>query len=384
MKQTLVAALCLLMLLTGCSATRPEYFTSHRKTSFDHFATVCTVLVYDDFTSDRAIQRFEEAWREIDDMLTEVEQALSVNIPESDIAKFNRAGQGESVLVRPLTAHIVQMAMDAYNLTEGAYNPAVSHLVDLWGFSPRIHSGFGPAMPYDRPRNPGGGFPLPDPRYVEAFLTLADFSGVRLSGDETVGYTLTKLVPDIEVDGVTYSLKIDLGGIGKGYATDLAADILGKYGYKYGFVNLGMSSLRLLKRHISNQGAPGDNMWAINVVNPDEQALRYMTAFGKDVGLSTSGTYLDRYFVDGREYSHIIDPYTGQPTTSDVASVTLIGGTAGESDALSTALCVMGSEKAVAFAKTHLENWRYAILVRRAEGLELITNIPQEEYLLEG
>jgi FAD:protein FMN transferase len=379
-------ALCAVILLAGCGGQlakkNPRNFDSKRKTSFEHFGTVCFAAVYDDFNDSSAMPRFDSAWQEISAMLTELENSVSVDIPESDISRFNRARSGESVKVNPVTAAIVAESIKMYEFTGGAFNPAVANLVDLWGFSPRFRKNSSTKMPYDRAQHEDGSFDLPDPRYVAAFKILCDFSLVKLSGDKNNGFYLSKAAKDIVLDGATYSLKIDLGGIAKGYAAEEAAAILKKHGYEYGYVNLGLSSMKMLKRNVSDTGAPSNNMWAISISNPADKTKEYLSIFGKDIGVSTSGTYDVHYFFGGREYSHIIDANTGEPTTSDIASVTILGADAGYDDAISTALCVMGKDKAIEFMKTHLKEYLVALMIRNGEGIELVTNIPKNEYAL--
>lgn len=382
--------MCLIVavMIPGCSATPvnpdPEQLTSRRKTSWDHFGTLCSVVVFDDFTSAANNVRFESVWQDIYTMFTELERTISVGVPGSDIYRFNNARSGESVSISSLTAEIVREAMKMYFLSDGAYNPAVMPLVDLWGFSPRfsLSASGGEAMPYDRVRNRDGSFDLPDQRYVDAFVSLSDLSEVLLEGSSTEGYYLHKATADVEVDGRTYSLQIDLGGIGKGYAAEVGAEMLRQAGYEYGFVSVGMSSMQMLKRNVADTGAPDVEMWAVHVANPDDPQERFLTGFGKDTGVSTSGTYFARYYVEGREYSHIIDLSTGEPTTSDVVAVTIIGGNAGYIDALTTALCVMGSEKAVQFMDDHLQDYQVVLIVRRGDTLVLVTNMPDKNYIL--
>jgi thiamine biosynthesis lipoprotein len=379
---------CILMLFAGCSGPaskkNPAELDSRRKTTFDYFGTVCFAAVYDDFKKSAAAERFEATWLEITKLLAQLDAAANLNKPGSDIAKFNAARGGESVRIGPMTADILSSAMKLYEFTGGVFNPAVANLVDLWGFSPRFRNGSDVHMPYDRPRKADGSLPLPDRRYVEAFRKLADFSLVKLSGDAKNGYVLTKDATDIVVDGVPYSLKIDLGGIAKGYGAEKAEATLRAHGYDYGYVNLGMSSLKLLKRNVSDAGAPSDFMWAIAVSNPDDKSKTYMTVYGKDTGVSTSGTYDVHYVLGGRDYSHIIDPATGEPTKSDVLSVTVLGSDACSDDAISTALCAMGREKARSFMENSLKGYQVAMICRnKAGGLDLVTNNPKGSYALQ-
>jgi len=386
MRKLFLLLFCVAPLFFGCDIPLlkkdPKTLDSKRKTSFDYFGTVCFAVVYDDFGSKAAASRFETAWQEIKEMLAGLESSVSVDRPGSDVYRFNEAKNGESVSISPVTAEIMADAVEMYEITGGAFNPAVANLVDLWGFSPRFRKDTDKRMPYDRPQNEDGSFALPDRRYIEAFRRLSDFSEVKLDGDKKSGYTLTKTSKDIVVDGIAYSLKIDFGGIAKGYGADKAAAILKKHGYEYGYVNLGLSSMRLLKRNVSDEGAPSDNMWAVSVSNPNDKTKNYISVFGKNTGASTSGTYDVHYFVKGREYSHIIDARSGEPTESDIVSVTILGPNGACDDALTTALCVMGEDEARDFMNTSIKDYSVAMIVRKGTGLELVTNIAAGGYSL--
>jgi thiamine biosynthesis lipoprotein len=122
----------------------------------------------------------------------------------------------------------------------------------------------------------------------------------------------------------------------------------------------------------------------INVSDPNDRNETFATTYGKDTGISTSGTYQVRYYINGRAYSHIIDPNTGEPTQSDIVSVTLIGPSAADCDALSTALCVMGTQSALTFIAQRLENYKVIIIAKDGEGLKLITNMAKSEYISSG
>ncbi len=364
----------------------PDTLQSKRRLSMDHFGTVSRAVVYDDFDSLQAVGHFNEAWDAIRAELTHLESTLSVDAADSDIARFNEAEYGDTIAVQPVTAKLIAVAQEVHEQTGGAYNPAVKHLVDLWGFSPRTRSSdFSPQKPYDRTRNPDGSFDLPDERYIDAFRQLADFSGVILEGSEEDGYMLTKAVPCIELDGVRYSLSLDMGGIAKGYAAERGGAVLEEHGYSGGLMDVGSSSLQLLKRHVSVDGAPEEHMWGVRVGDPDGPSELYATAFASNAAVATSGTYLRRYTVDGREYSHIIDPRTGEPTTSSIVSVTMIGEDAAYIDAVSTALVVLPQEEAIALMEQELADWDVLMLARPSadgEPYRLITNMHPDEYIV--
>jgi len=376
---------CIAALFLSCKASRGDQglptLSSKRRTSFDYFGTVCFISVYDDFSNPEAQVKLDTVWEEIRAMLAELEAVASFDKPDSDIGRFNAAKPGELISISPLTAELLKKAKEAHALTEGAYNPAVADLVDLWGFSPRFRKDRLPAMPYDRPQNQDGGIPLPDKNYIEAFKALADFSLVELGGNANTGFYLIKHARDIELNGYNYSQKIDLGGIAKGWGAEKARELLRRYGYAYGYASLGMSSMSLLKRAVSDEGAPGANMWAVSVAHPDEPSKIALEIFTKDESLSTSGAYDLHYTVEDRRYGHIIDARSGEPAAGEVLSATILGGDAALADALTTALCVMDRKQALGFMKNKLADYRVALIFRGPDlGIEVVTNMASKSY----
>lgn len=218
--------------------------------------------------------------------------------------------------------------------------------MDLWGFSSRTYHADG-NLPYDRKWQDQDGngtkesYPLPDQKYIDAFRRLTDFDGVEVF-EKDGQYFVKKTCHDVTVDGVNYSQWIDLGGIAKGYAADLADDIIVKYGYDKGYVNVGTSSFTFLQ-YSDEKG------WDLDLQDPFNGWSSYASLEISDAVLSTSGQYVRKYTTDGVEYSHIIDASTGRPAQTGIVTVTTIGGSAAEDDCLTTALTVMGLDKAVEF-----------------------------------
>ena len=132
--------LCIPVLFAGCYGT-----TDYRSETFFRFGTsVRLIVVHPQDTYGEMIGR-------IDAFLTEVEDAASVERENSDIARFNELPAGGSTEISRTAAEIIEKAREAYALTDGAFNPAVYLLVDLWGFSPRVQKkDFQPTRPYDR------------------------------------------------------------------------------------------------------------------------------------------------------------------------------------------------------------------------------------------
>ncbi len=214
----------------------------HNKTlsTFDYFSTVITLN-----TSTSNKVDVEGAWAEMQTALSDMDAKLSPYKEGSDIYKFNHAEKDTKVEVSKLTYDVFMIAMDAYMETDGAYNPAMLLLSDLWGFTDRFtYDNYSPIYPYDR-QKPNE--QLPSDKYVDGFLSLTDFGLVE--GEEKKDkYYIYKPDLSIDIDGVNYTMQLDFGGIVKGYAAAVLQEIADRYDINYGYITLGSSSLALLER----------------------------------------------------------------------------------------------------------------------------------------
>ena len=157
---------------------------------------------------------------------------------------------------------------------------------------------------------------------------------------------------DINVDreNKTISLSentaIDFGGIAKGYASEKARDILSQCNIKSAMINLGGNVCALGHK-------PDGNNWKVAIKSPFDSEKQLGIVSVHDKAVITSGGY-ERYFEkDSVRYHHIIDPFTGYPADNGIISVTIISDDPTLADALSTALYVMGKEKAISFWKNN-------------------------------
>jgi len=346
-----VSAFLLLMTL-ALPALGEGALKQMRKQTSDYFGTVSALFLYD---SPDNTARFESAWAQVKDILARVENAVSLSIPDSDISRFNALPSGETLQISPITAAILQTAIDVHAITGGLYDPTVYPLVDLWGFSPRFNTNsYQPSLPYDRAYE-NGHLPLPDDAYIRALLPLVGLDGISLEERDGAFY-LTKRTPSIAIDGVTLHAQLDLGGIAKGYACDLVKALLSELGYTHGHFVCGDSSMAILSRP--------DGAYKLNLGKPragSNADAHFATVSIRDRTLSTSSDSRHAYTVDGVRYCHIIDPRTGYPVNMPLdgvqkgaASITLLSSSAARSDAITTALCLMHPQEAADFACAHL------------------------------
>ncbi len=318
------------------------------------------------------------------------------SLPVSDVYRYNCATYGDKLQIDRLTYNMLAIAQEMYTATEGAFDPAVYRLVDLWGFSSRIYSRgeFGEPYgePYDRAVSAAefgqNGYPLPDEKYTKAFSDPAftDFSpqSVELSceGDE---YFVTKRVraARVEGDGKAYEQWIDLGGIAKGYAVDGIKQMLSDSDLNFDKFNVDAGSSSMAYKGEANLGV-------IDAFDP-ASALFPTALFSlqlQDSSVSTSGQNVRKYTVDGVEYAHILDGAMGEPAQTGVKSVTVVipdsagDNWAAKGDCLTTALTVMDRDLIVDFVNGYLKERgiKIAVQYQTPDGRkQLLTNYSTDE-----
>lgn len=296
---------------------------------------------------------------EVDAFVSEVDNLVNTQVVTSDIYAYNNAEQGAKILVSEHTFRILQLAKIMYRDTDGAFNPAVYRLVDLWGFSTRIYSNGNFGLPYDRPVTSAqfwqNGYPLPEQKYVEAFSksSFTDFSdNAVVLTQEGEQFFVTKNVAPAVVDGVEYNQWIDLGGIAKGYVVDVIKQQLADSNISRFYIDAGSSSSAYGLAHDGGKISVG-------VQNPFSI---FTSLLGLEVSqsvLSVSGQYIRKYTVDGVEYSHIVSGETGAPAQTGLKSVLILIPDNSEmwasmGDCLTTALTVMGRDRLVDFVNGYL------------------------------
>ena len=244
-----------------------------------------------------------------------VDDSMNHYRPSSTLSELNRLPAMEVMEVDWDFALVFNTALDIYYATDGAYDPSVSPLINLWGF--------GPEGLTKRPTN-------------EEIATVEPFVG------------LDKFAWDLSTRGFVKrdtKATLDFSSIAKGYAVDIAADSLDDLGLEHFMLEVG--------GEIQVRGtSPRGDSWRLAVERPTPSSRgQIFTAIEvSDIGVATSGDYRNFFEDGGRRFSHLIDPRTGYPIEHDLVSVTVVHPSTMIADAWATALMVVGTEEALRLA----------------------------------
>lgn len=293
-------------------------------------------------------------------LLDGLDSSLSATNENSYVAAFNNAKAGEKVELNAEAYEVFSLALDLYGKTDGYYNPAVYYSVAAYGFN-----GSTVSVPQNADE-------LPTDEVIAKYNLLAGCFGDTVLSEEDGKYFAKKPDTEVEIDGVSYAVKIDLGGIGKGYAADKVNALMDKYNITYGYFTFGASSIAF-RKYIDVSGE-SDHNFTLALGNPRKNS-QFAVIPVKDKCISTSGDYVNYYEIDQVRYCHVIDPTTGKPVKTGIMSATVIGGSAAENDAYSTAIMAMGKDRAQNFIKTRLAGRQVVFTYDSGDGYEIYTNV---------
>lgn len=246
--------------------------------------------------------------------LAEVVAQMSHWAPDSALGRFNRAAAGSWQLLPPALRVVLEAGLRIARASDGAFDPAVGALVNLWGFGP-----------------PGPRQGLP----AEAELALArahsGWQQLRHEGEQW-------LQPG--------GLQLDLSGIAKGYAVDAVSERLQAAGVPAALVEVG--------GELRGFGVkPDAQPWWVAIAAPPGAALPEQIVALHGLAMASSGDYLRHFEHAGRRYAHTLDPRSGRPLVQAPASVTVLHPSCMLADAHATAITVLGAEAGMAYARQH-------------------------------
>ncbi|HAS43360.1 MAG TPA: hypothetical protein DCS93_22965 [Microscillaceae bacterium] len=269
-----------------------------------------------------------------------IEQLISSWDKQSQTSAINRAAGLKSVMVDTELISLIERANRVSKLTQGAFDISFGSIdKSIWHFDGSLKQ-------------------LPDAATAKKAVRLIDYRNIVI--DKVNGAVFLK----------NKGMRIGFGAIGKGYAAERAKALLQKRGVKNGIINAGGDLAAW-----GNQ--PNGKPWTIGIANPNFKNQAFARLAVKNQAVVTSGNYEKFVVIDGKKYTHIIDPRTGYPVTG-LKSVTIICPNAELADALATSVFVLGKE--VGLDLVNQLNGVEAILVDDAQKVHYSKNIPLQDY----
>lgn len=313
-----LAVFMLICAVSGCSGASAGQSGS---ASFFAMDTIMEMTAYGEGGQD--------ALDQVEHLIFTLEDLFSATDQNSEVYAAN---QGLKVALSDYTADILDQSLALCALTNGALDITVRPIMDAWGFTTSDYR-------------------VPDSTEIDALLPFVDYSLVTPSPDGTL--TLPA------------GVQIDMGAVAKGYASDLAAQLLAENGINSAILSLGGNVMAVGAK-------PDGSNWRVGIKDPSGNTDYIGVVEVNNKAVVTSGGY-ERYFTgdDGQVYWHIIDPSTGYPAKTGLSSVTIIGDSGILCDALSTALFVMGADDALDFWR---DNGGFEAIFIAEDGEIIITS----------
>lgn len=236
--------------------------------------------------------------------ISRIEKLLTTYAPDSDTNRINEQAGMAPVKVSEETYALVERSIRISAITQGAFDISYGSVdKSLWNFNQEMTE-------------------LPNPAIARQMVRLINYRNILLNPETGTVFLREK------------GMRIGFGGIGKGYAAEMAKRLLKQSGVESGIVNA--------SGDLTAWGyQPDGNPWTIGIVNPNFAGKIFSYMNVTDVAVATSGNYEKFVMINGVKYSHTINPKTGLPVTG-IKSVTIISPNAEIADAMATPVCIMG------------------------------------------
>lgn len=317
------SVLILIIMLVGCSnenevntskttSTTTVNDTIPASKEFFAMDTYMEVDAYGD-NGEKAVAKAEKEVNKLDSI-------LSTGKSTSEISKLNK---NKKQVVSADTMSLIKESVKISKETNGAFNPTIYPLMELWGFTTKNYY-------------------VPKDNEIKPLLNHMDIDNIKI--DESKN----------EVSFKDSNMKIDLGAIAKGYTSSKIIDIFKDNNIKSGMVTLGGNVQVLGKK-------PDGSLWKVGIQNPISESEYLGVLQTSDKAVITSGGYERNFTKNGKTYHHILDPSNGYPANNGLTSVTIISSDGTLADALSTSLFVMGKDKAIDFYKKSNYNFDFIL-----------------------
>jgi len=258
--------------------------------------------------------RLNRLQNEIDSVLKVVNQEMSTYIETSELSQFNKFKSNEWFPISKDFAYVIKEALKISKLTNGAYDITVGPLVNLWGFGPEENK-----------------IQIPTDSEIERRREEVGYQYLQLKENPPA---IKKENPD---------LYCDLSSIAKGFGVDKVSELLLAKNIINFMVEIG-GEVRTSGYKAKRQ------KWRIGISSPDGSSKIKKVVLLENLSMATSGDYNNNYIINGKEYSHTIDPRTGRPITHSLVSVSVIDSSCMVADGFATAIDVLGPINGFEFA----------------------------------
>jgi thiamine biosynthesis lipoprotein len=261
----------------------------------------------DNATAQKALEAAFSRFHQLNAILSDYD-------PQSELRRLcDTSREGHAVRVSDDLWRVLVRALELSERSGGAFDVTVSPVVHLWRSARRTKE-------------------LPSPESLQRALSRVGYRSVRL---DPARHTVELLKPN---------MRLDLGGIAKGYAVDEAMRALSKHGITRMMVEAG-GNIGL------GEAPPERPGWRIGIAPPDVRSPPREYLWLSRCAISTSGDMWQFAIIDGKRYSHLIDPKTGMALT-DRSSVTVVGPDGLSTDGLSSAVAILGPQKGLALVES--------------------------------
>ncbi|MDP8233279.1 MAG: FAD:protein FMN transferase [Candidatus Saelkia tenebricola] len=258
--------------------------------------------------------------------LRKLEGKISDYLPDSEISRINMMAGIDFVPVSQEVLNLIEVSLAISKQSQGVFDPTLRPLLETWGFKENLRE-------------------FPSEEEISRVLKLIGWNKV--------------IVEDDKIKLLDVGMKLDLGGIAKGYAVDKVIEVLKGAGVDNAIVEVG-GDMYCLGSGLDFKG------WRIGIRDPRFNSAIIGKITVSDRGIATSGNYENYFMYEGRKFSHIIDPRRGYPVQNVIASVTIVSSECVTSDAWATALSVVGWEEAQRIVESNLE--LEAVLIKEFKG----------------
>ena len=324
-RRILGIAICIPLLLcifSSCDLFNKEANEPDKqaRSFYEYFNTICTVISY---KGDSA-EEFDSNCNAVSSLMDDYHKLFDIYYEYAGINNLKAVNKNAGIAPVKVDKRLIDFllyAKEIYTLTEGKTNVAMGAVLKLW----------------HNERENGLDFPesarLPDSDALIEAAKHTDINALIINEEECTVYLSDP------------KMSLDVGALGKGYATEKAAELLIARGVTSYVLNFG-GNIRAIGTKVSGDG------WITGITNPDKESGESFVCrvVIKDISLVTSGDYERYYVVDGKKYHHVIDPDTNMPAAY-FSSVSIFTADSGLADALSTALFCMSYEDGLALVK---------------------------------